>query len=63
MFQMRTMAMQRASPTIINPVRYSGWSGRSTQARTNMSAGPMTQLSTSDVVRSLVLPAMAGIFS
>ena len=41
---MRTMAMQRASPTMISPVRSSGRSARNTQARVNISAGPMTQL-------------------
>ena len=37
---MMTMAMQRAKPTMINPVRYSGRSGSSIQARANISAGP-----------------------
>ncbi len=46
---MMTMAMQRASPTMIRPVRYSGRSYRKIQARVNISAGPMTQLSTSEL--------------
>ncbi len=50
MFQISTMAMQRASPTMISPVRYSGRSGRKTQARTNMMAGPMTQFSTAETL-------------
>ena len=43
---MMTMAMQRASPTMIRPVRYSGRSGSRSQARVNISAGPTSQLST-----------------
>ena len=50
-FQMRTMAMQRASPTMIKPVRSSGRSARNTQARVNMSSGPISQFSTSDRTR------------
>ncbi|KFC49913.1 hypothetical protein GY12_24115 [Micrococcus luteus] len=46
---MRTIAMQRASPTMIRPVRYSGRSARKIQARANMSAGPTIQFSTSEV--------------
>ena len=45
---MMTMAMQRARPTMISPVRYSGRSGSSSQASANISAGPTTQFSTSD---------------
>ena len=47
-FQMRTMAMQRARPTMIRPVRSSGRSARNTQARVNISSGPTTQLRTSE---------------
>ncbi|SLI06009.1 Uncharacterised protein [Mycobacteroides abscessus subsp. abscessus] len=47
-FQMITIAMQRARPTMINPVRYSGRSGRKIQASANISAGPTTQFSSSD---------------
>ena len=36
--------MQRASPTMMRPVRNSGRSGRNNQARVNMKAGPITQL-------------------
>jgi hypothetical protein len=49
-FQISTMAMQRARPTMISPVRYSGRSGRNTQASTNMSAGATTQLRTNEVI-------------
>ena len=49
---MITMAMQRASPTMISPVRYSGRSGSSSQASANISAGPSTQFSTSEETRS-----------
>jgi hypothetical protein len=45
---MMTMAIQRASSTMIRPVRYSGRSGSMSQASANMSAGPTSQLSTSD---------------
>ena len=37
---MSTMAMQRARPTMIRPVRYSGRSGSSSQASANIRAGP-----------------------
>ena len=47
-FQMRTMAMQRARPTMMSPVRSSGRSAKKTQARVNMSNGPTTQFKTSD---------------
>lgn len=49
---MTTMAMHRASPTTIRPVRYSGRSGRKSQARANISAGPSTQLSTREGISS-----------
>ena len=42
--------MQRASPTKITPVRYAGWSGSSSHASANITAGPITQFSTSDAV-------------
>ena len=45
---MITIAMQRARPTMIRPVRYSGRSGSISHASVNISAGPTTQLSTSD---------------
>jgi len=54
---MRTMAMQRARPTMISPVRYAGRSGSISHARMNMTSGPITQLITNDetsVRRSLV---------
>ena len=47
-FQIRTMAMHRASPTMIRPVRSSGRSARNTQARVNMSSGPTTQFRSSE---------------
>ena len=56
-FQMMTMAMQRARPTMIRPVRYSGRSGSSSQASANISAGPSTQFSTSELTQQL---AVAG---
>ncbi len=49
---MMTMAMQRASPTMIRPVRYSGRSGSSSQASANISAGPITQFRTSEETSS-----------
>ena len=48
--QISTIAMQRASPTRITPVRYAGWSGSSSQASANITAGPITQLSSSETV-------------
>ena len=48
-FQMSTMAMQRARPTMMSPVRYSGRSGSISHARVNITAGPTSQLSTSDM--------------
>ncbi len=56
-FQMMTIAMQRARPTMIRPVRYSGRSGSSSQARANISAGPSTQFRTSERDQQL---AVAG---
>ena len=46
---MSTIAMQRARPTMISPVRYSGRSGSISQASVNITAGPISQLSTSDI--------------
>ena len=59
---MSTMAMQRANPMMIKPVRYSGRSGSNSQARANINAGPMTQLSTSEVTMSLRSVAISPIF-
>lgn len=50
---MMTMAMQRASPTMISPVRYSGRSDSRSQASANMTAGPTNQFNASDVAISL----------
>lgn len=50
---MMTMAMQRARPTMIRPVRYSGRSGRKIHASANMTAGPTIQLMTSEEMSSL----------
>ena len=47
---MMTIAMHRASPTMMSPVRYSGRSGRKIHARANISAGPRTQLSRSELI-------------
>ena len=49
---MMTIAMQRARPTMISPVRYSGRSGSSSHAKTNISAGPTTQFKASDPTSS-----------
>src|SRR5690625_6883752 len=51
-FQIKTIAMQRARPTMISPVRNSGRSGRKVQARVNMNAGPTIQFRSSDRMRS-----------
>lgn len=52
-FQMITIAMQRARPTMIRPVRYSGRSGSISQARANINAGPSTQFNTSELTSNL----------
>lgn len=44
-FHSSTIAMQRASPTMITPDRNAGRSGRHAHARPVMRAGPSTQLS------------------
>ena len=43
-FQIRTMAMQRARPMTMSPVRNAGSSGRNVQAKANIRAGPISQL-------------------
>ena len=62
-FQTSTMAMHRARPTMIKPVRYAGRSGNISHARVNISAGPMTQFNSNEVPmvrRSLAtLPTLA----
>ena len=55
-FQMMTMAMQRARPTMIRPVRYSGRSGSISQANANISAGPNTQFKNSELSSNLRSP-------
>ena len=55
-FQIMTMAMQRANPTMISPVRYSGRSGSSSHARANISAGPISQFSTRELTSILRSP-------
>ncbi|SIK52100.1 Uncharacterised protein [Mycobacteroides abscessus subsp. abscessus] len=55
-FQMMTMAIHRASPTMINPVRYSGRSGSISQANANIKAGPNTQFNSSEDSSSLRSP-------
>src|SRR5690349_13515273 len=62
MFQINTIAIQRASPTRIKPVRYSGYSGSSSHARPNISAGPTTQLSSRDNPDIFQFAATSGIF-
>ena len=62
-FQITTMAMHRARPTMMSPVRYSGRSGRSSQARANMIAGPASQLSTREEMRSFLSPVTAATLS
>ena len=62
-FQISTMAMHRARPTMISPVRYSGWSGRNAQARANISAGPMIQFSTRDRASSRLSPVTRWVSS
>ena len=54
---MITIAMQRAKPTMIKPVRYSGRSGSNVQASANISAGPNTQFRTKRADQQL---AVAG---
>ncbi len=56
-FQISTIAMHLASPTMIRPVRNCGRSGSSNHASANIAAGPTIQFSTSDetsIRRSLV---------
>ncbi len=60
---MMTMAMQRAKPTMINPVRYSGRSASSSQANTNITAGPISQFSTSEDSISLRSPVTSPSWS
>ncbi|SKS13689.1 Uncharacterised protein [Mycobacteroides abscessus subsp. abscessus] len=62
-FQMITMAIHLARPTMIRPVRYSGRSGSSTHARANISAGPSTQFSTREPIRSLRSPVTVSSLS
>ena len=49
---MMTIAIQRARPTMISPVRYSGRSGSNSHARANISSGPRTQFNTSELTTS-----------
>ena len=51
-FHTSTIAMQRAIPIRIRPVRYSGRSGRKSHARTNMRTGPIIQFWTMDALRA-----------
>jgi|GEM_PF-6977868 len=62
-FQTMTMAMQRARPIMMSPTMYSGLSGRKAMARTNMSAGPMSQFCASDSPRIFLLRKTSGISS
>ena len=60
---MNTIAMHRASPTMINPVRNSGRSGKKIHANANMNAGPRIQFKISDSVRSLRSPVTLWVSS
>jgi hypothetical protein len=60
-FQISTIAIQRARPTMIRPVRYSGRSGSISQARANISAGPTSQFSTNDITSERVSPTTVPI--
>jgi hypothetical protein len=62
-FQITTIAMQRARPTMMSPVRYSGRSGRNSQVRANMTAGPTSQFSASEEARSFLSPVTAATLS
>ena len=62
-FQITTIAMQRARPTMISPVRYSGRSGRKIHASANITAGPTSQFSTSEETRSFLSPVTAATLS
>jgi hypothetical protein len=53
---MMTIAMQRARPTMMRPVRYSGRSGSSSQASANISAGPRSQFNARELMSSLRSP-------
>lgn len=55
---MMTIAMLRASPTMISPVRYSGRSGSSSQASANINARPTIQFSASDVHSKRLSPVI-----
>ena len=61
--QTRIMAMQRASPTMIRPVRSSGSSGRKIQAKANITAGPTTQLSSRETVSRRLSAAISRVLS
>ena len=58
-----TMAMQRARPTMIKPVRSSGSLGRKIQARANMNAGPTIQFKMRDTVMSRLSVAISRVLS
>jgi len=55
-----TMAMQRASPTTMRPVRYAERSGRRVQASANIRAGPMTQFRKSELNSRRLSPVTAS---
>ena len=62
-FQTITMAMQRASPIMIRPTRYSGLSGSKSAASTNISTGPISQFCTRDKPRIFLFWNTSGISS
>ena len=47
-FHSSTIAMHRANPTRITPVRYCGCSARNSHARANITSGPITQFNSSE---------------
>ena len=51
--ELRDLAMQRANPTMINPVRYSRRSGSISQASANISPGPKTQFKNRELLAPL----------
>ncbi len=55
-FQMTTIAMQRARPTMINQSGTRGRSGSVNHANANINAGPKAQFNTSELTSSLRSP-------
>lgn len=59
-FHTSTIAMQRANPTMMRPIMYSGRSCRKTAARMNMSTGPTIQFCTSESASTFQSLKMRG---